>query len=43
LIEISKVSKAYGDTIVVRDVSLTLPRQGVTSIIGPNGAGKSTR
>jgi iron complex transport system ATP-binding protein len=42
VIEISKVSKAYGDTIVVRDVSLTLPRQGVTSIIGPNGAGKST-
>jgi len=42
VIEISKVSKAYGDTLVVRDVSLTLPRQGVTSIIGPNGAGKST-
>lgn len=42
MIEISKVSKAYGDTVVVRDVSLTLPRQGVTSIIGPNGAGKST-
>jgi len=42
LIEISKVSKAYGDVIVVRDVSLQLPRRGVTSIIGPNGAGKST-
>jgi iron complex transport system ATP-binding protein len=42
VIEISKVSKAYGDAIVVRDVSLTLPRRGVTSIIGPNGAGKST-
>jgi iron complex transport system ATP-binding protein len=42
LIEISHVSKDYGDTIVVRDVSLTLPRRGVTSIIGPNGAGKST-
>jgi iron complex transport system ATP-binding protein len=42
LIEISKVSKAYGDAIVVRDVSLQLPRRGVTSIIGPNGAGKST-
>jgi iron complex transport system ATP-binding protein len=42
LIEISKVSKAYGDAIVVRDVSLRLPRRGVTSIIGPNGAGKST-
>lgn len=42
MIEISHVSKAYGDTIVVRDVSLTLPRRGITSIIGPNGAGKST-
>jgi iron complex transport system ATP-binding protein len=42
LIEISNVSKAYGDTIVVRDVSLRLPLRGVTSIIGPNGAGKST-
>ncbi|MPR05829.1 ABC transporter ATP-binding protein [Microvirga tunisiensis] len=42
MIEISKVSKAYGDAIVVRDVSLQLPRRGVTSIIGPNGAGKST-
>ncbi|EIM27482.1 iron ABC transporter ATP-binding protein [Microvirga lotononidis] len=42
MIEISHASKAYGDTIVVRDVSLTLPRRGVTSIIGPNGAGKST-
>ena len=42
MIEISKVSKAYGDAIIVRDVSLQLPRRGVTSIIGPNGAGKST-
>ena len=42
MIEISKVSKTYGDAIVVRDVSLILPRRGITSIIGPNGAGKST-
>jgi iron complex transport system ATP-binding protein len=42
LIEISNVRKSYGDTIVVRDVSLRIPRQGITSIIGPNGAGKST-
>ena len=42
MIEISNVSKAYGDTIVVENVSLRIPRQGVTSIIGPNGAGKST-
>jgi len=42
LIEISGVSKSYGDITVVRDVSLRIPRRGVTSIIGPNGAGKST-
>lgn len=36
------VSKAYGDTLVVNDVSLSIPAGGVTSIIGPNGAGKST-
>ncbi len=42
MIEISNVSKSYGDTIVVRDVSVQIPRRGVTSIIGPNGAGKST-
>lgn len=42
MIEISNVRKSYGDTIVVRDVSLPIPRKGITSIIGPNGAGKST-
>lgn len=36
------LTKAYGAARVVRDVSLTIPRGGVTSIIGPNGAGKST-
>ena len=36
------VSKAYGDSVVVNGVSVTLPARGVTSIIGPNGAGKST-
>ncbi len=42
MIEISNVNKRYGDAIVVHDVSLQIPRQGITSIIGPNGAGKST-
>ena len=42
MIEIDKVSKRYGDTAVVDDVSLTIPRGGVVGIVGPNGAGKST-
>ncbi|WP_414472185.1 ABC transporter ATP-binding protein [Microvirga sp. M2] len=42
MIEISNIRKSYGDTIVVWDVSLQIPRRGITSIIGPNGAGKST-
>ena len=42
MIEISQLSKRYDDTVVVDDVTLTLPAGGVTAIIGPNGAGKST-
>lgn len=42
MIEIQAVSKRYDDTVVVDDVTLSLPAGGVTAIIGPNGAGKST-
>ncbi|MCA9859560.1 MAG: ATP-binding cassette domain-containing protein, partial [Thermomicrobiales bacterium] len=42
MIEIDHVSKRYGDVTVVDDVSLTIPKGGMTTIIGPNGAGKST-
>lgn len=36
------LTKAYGQAVVVDNVSLEIPRGGITSIIGPNGAGKST-
>src|SRR5699024_11324370 len=42
MIEITNVSKAYGTTNVLHDVSLTIPANGITSLIGPNVAGKST-
>ena len=42
MIEIRNVSKSYGRTTVLHDVSLVLPKGGVTALIGPNGAGKST-
>jgi iron complex transport system ATP-binding protein len=38
----SGVTKRYGRVLVVDDVTLELPRGGVTALIGPNGAGKST-
>lgn len=42
MIETQNLSKSYGNSLVVDDVTLTLPKGGLTSIIGPNGAGKST-
>jgi iron complex transport system ATP-binding protein len=42
MIEVKNVSKSYHQSLVVDDVTLTIPARGITSIIGPNGAGKST-
>ncbi|MGV0879074.1 ATP-binding cassette domain-containing protein [Martelella sp. FLE1502] len=42
MIAISNISKSYGATRVLDDVTLTIPKGGLTSIVGPNGAGKST-
>ncbi|MBE7520062.1 MAG: ATP-binding cassette domain-containing protein [Thermoflexaceae bacterium] len=42
MIEIDRVTKRYGAATVVDDVSLVIPRGGVTALVGANGAGKST-
>jgi len=42
MIEIQGVTKVYGATAVVDDVTTTIPTGGITSVIGGNGAGKST-
>jgi len=42
VIELSGVTKSYGATRVVDDVTVSIPAGGITSLIGPNGAGKST-
>jgi iron complex transport system ATP-binding protein len=42
MITVRNVTKRYGGTTVLDDVSCDIPRGGITSIIGPNGAGKST-
>ncbi|MBT1158190.1 ATP-binding cassette domain-containing protein [Aminobacter anthyllidis] len=42
MIEIKNVSLRLGDTQILQDVSLTMPKGGVTALVGPNGAGKSS-
>jgi ATPase subunit of ABC transporter with duplicated ATPase domains len=42
VIEANDVSKAYGDRLLMEDVSFALPPGGIVGIIGPNGAGKTT-
>jgi ATP-binding cassette ChvD family protein len=42
VIEAEGVSKAYGDRLLVEDMSFALPPGGIVGVIGPNGAGKTT-
>ena len=41
-VETDKISKHFGAVRAVDQLSLVVPRGGITSIVGPNGSGKST-
>jgi energy-dependent translational throttle protein EttA len=42
VIEANQLSKAYGDRLLIDNLSFRLPRAGIVGVIGPNGAGKTT-
>ena len=42
MIELRNLSKRYGDTVAVDNLSFTIAPGRVTGFLGPNGAGKST-
>ena len=42
MIEVRNLTKKYGNTKVVDNVSLNIEKGKMISLIGPNGAGKST-
>jgi sulfate-transporting ATPase len=42
VIEFKNVRKAYGDRLLIDDLSFKLPPGAIVGVIGPNGAGKST-
>ncbi len=42
MIEVKHVTKAYGDKVALRDVSVTFPQGEIVGLFGENGAGKTT-
>ena len=39
---LESITAGYGESVVLRDVSLSVPESSVVALLGPNGAGKTT-
>ena len=42
VIQAEHLHKAFGDRVLIDDLSFNLPRNGIVGVIGPNGVGKTT-
>ena len=42
MIEVSHLTKRYGEHVAVSDLCFTIDKGKITGFLGPNGAGKST-
>ncbi len=42
VVEVEHLDKGFGGRTLIKDLSFTLPRNGIVGVIGPNGVGKTT-
>jgi len=42
VVEVEHLDKGFGGRMLIKDLSFTLPRNGIVGVIGPNGVGKTT-
>ncbi len=42
VVEVSHLDKGFDSRLLIKDLSFTLPRNGIVGVIGPNGVGKTT-
>jgi ATP-binding cassette ChvD family protein len=42
VVEAGKLTKGFGDRVLIEDLSFSLPPNGIVGVLGPNGVGKTT-
>jgi ATP-binding cassette ChvD family protein len=42
VVQVEKLTKGFGDRVLIDGLSFSLPRNGIVGVIGPNGVGKTT-